>query len=78
MRTNLWPGLLQAALHNLNRQQTRVRLFETGLRFRDGADGLAQERVLAGVVTGPTCRCSGVRVHAMPISLTLKAISRPG
>ena len=53
MRTNLCPGLLQAALHNLNRQQTRVRLFETGLRFRDGVDGLAQERVLAGVVTGP-------------------------
>jgi len=27
MRTSLWPGLLRAAEHNLNRQQNRVRLF---------------------------------------------------
>ena len=53
MRTGLWPGLLQAALYNLNRQQSRVRLFESGLRFRQTESGLAQERMLAGVVTGP-------------------------
>jgi len=52
MRTSLWPGLLQAATYNLNRQQSRVRLFETGLRFRQCADGLSQQRMLAGVVTG--------------------------
>ncbi len=34
MRTTLWPGLLQAVKHNLNRQQPRVRLFETGQCFR--------------------------------------------
>jgi phenylalanyl-tRNA synthetase beta chain len=33
MRTTLWPGLLQAAGQNLARQQSRVRLFESGLRF---------------------------------------------
>ena len=29
MRTTIWAGLLQAVRHNLNRQQSRVRLFET-------------------------------------------------
>lgn len=37
MRTSLLPGLVKALLHNQKRQQPRVRLFETGLRFiRDG------------------------------------------
>jgi len=53
MRTLLWPGLVQALRHNLNRQQGRVRLFETGLRFVPGDDGLAQEGALAGVAYGP-------------------------
>ena len=33
MRTSLWPGLVNAAVHNLNRQQARVRLFEVGQCF---------------------------------------------
>ncbi|MFA5494940.1 MAG: phenylalanine--tRNA ligase subunit beta, partial [Porticoccaceae bacterium] len=33
MRTSLWSGLIPALQHNLNRQQSRVFLFETGLRF---------------------------------------------
>lgn len=33
MRTSLWPGLIQAVLHNQRRQQTRVRLFELGACF---------------------------------------------
>jgi phenylalanyl-tRNA synthetase beta chain len=33
MRTSLWPGLIQACLYNLKRQQARVRLFEYGRRF---------------------------------------------
>ena len=33
MRSSLWPGLVKALSHNLNRQQDRVRLFESGLRF---------------------------------------------
>lgn len=52
MRTTLWCGLIKAALHNTNRQQNRVRLFETGLRFvqRDGAT--QQEKMLAGLALG--------------------------
>ncbi|HEY5720268.1 MAG TPA: phenylalanine--tRNA ligase subunit beta [Gammaproteobacteria bacterium] len=53
MRTTLWPGLLGAVLHNRRRQQERVRLFETGLRFRQGADGILQEPMLGGVACGP-------------------------
>ena len=33
MRTTLWSGLLKALVYNSNRQQSRIRLFETGLRF---------------------------------------------
>lgn len=52
MRTTLWAGLLNAAIHNLNRQQSRVRLFELGLRFIPGPQGLKQEPTLAALVTG--------------------------
>lgn len=52
MRTTLWAGLLGAASYNQNRQQGRVRLFETGLRFLQGAQGLRQEPMIAGVVSG--------------------------
>lgn len=52
MRASLWPGLVKALQHNLNRQQSRVRLFESGLRFVGSLDDLAQERVLAGLISG--------------------------
>ncbi|WP_455231694.1 phenylalanine--tRNA ligase subunit beta [Geopseudomonas aromaticivorans] len=52
MRASLWPGLVKALEHNLNRQQTRVRLFESGLRFVGQLDGLKQEPMLAGVICG--------------------------
>ncbi|UAA37249.1 phenylalanine--tRNA ligase subunit beta [Paraneptunicella aestuarii] len=55
MRLSLLPGLLQALSYNLNRQQNRVRLFETGLRFvpDEQADlGLKQEEMIAGVISG--------------------------
>ncbi|MFZ5560482.1 MAG: phenylalanine--tRNA ligase subunit beta [Pseudomonadota bacterium] len=52
MRTTLWAGLIKAVQYNQNRQQGRVRLFETGLRFVPGKDGLVQERMLAGVACG--------------------------
>jgi phenylalanyl-tRNA synthetase beta chain len=52
MRTSLWCGLLRAALYNTNRQQNRVRLFESGLRFVN-ADGVTkQEKMLAGLALG--------------------------
>jgi phenylalanyl-tRNA synthetase beta chain len=52
MRTSLLPGLISAALRNVNRQQPRVRLFETGLRFEPMDDGLKQTPTLAMIVTG--------------------------
>lgn len=33
MRLSLWTGLLSTVVYNQNRQQNRVRIFETGLRF---------------------------------------------
>lgn len=52
MRTSLWPGLINAVLYNQNRQQTHMRLFEIGLRFRGELSALEQERMLAGVASG--------------------------
>ncbi|WP_257267214.1 phenylalanine--tRNA ligase subunit beta, partial [Endozoicomonas sp. ONNA2] len=54
MRTTLLPGLVKTAGYNLNRQQSRVRLFETGLTFIRGKDGdqLQQEPMLAALMTG--------------------------
>ena len=52
MRATLWPGLIKALQHNLNRQQDRVRLFESGLRFVGQLESLKQEPMLAGVVCG--------------------------
>jgi phenylalanyl-tRNA synthetase beta chain len=52
MRTSLLPGLVGAVLRNTNRQQSRVRMFETGLRFVPSDDGLLQVPTLAMVITG--------------------------
>lgn len=52
MRTSLLPGMVNAAMRNINRQQPRVRMFETGLRFVPGTDGLEQVPTLALLATG--------------------------
>lgn len=57
MRTTIWPGLLNALKHNVNRQQSRVRLFETGLCFRPsdegtGVEAISQQAMFAGVICG--------------------------
>ncbi len=52
MRTSLWPGLVNTVLHNTKRQQSRVRLFETGLTFLGGDEGLQQTPMLAAAVYG--------------------------
>jgi phenylalanyl-tRNA synthetase beta chain len=52
MRTNLWPGLIKTLTYNLNRQQNRVRLFETGLRFVPQLNDYSQERVIGGLLSG--------------------------
>ncbi|MFP4295573.1 MAG: phenylalanine--tRNA ligase subunit beta [Halothiobacillaceae bacterium] len=56
MRTTLWAGLLDTAAFNMHRQQARLRLFETGLRFRPdpaAETGVAQEDMIAGLLAGP-------------------------
>jgi phenylalanyl-tRNA synthetase beta chain len=52
MRTSLLPGLAGAAAHNIKRQITRVRFFETGLRFLPEASDLAQTPTLALILCG--------------------------
>ena len=52
MRTSLWPGLVQALSYNLNRQQNRVRFFESGLKFVRQGNEIKQERYIAGLISG--------------------------
>ncbi|UXZ55716.1 phenylalanine--tRNA ligase subunit beta [Halomonas sp. 7T] len=52
MRASLFPGLVRALEHNLNRQQTRVRLFETGLVFNGQLDNLSQVPMMGALVCG--------------------------
>ncbi|MDT8397654.1 MAG: phenylalanine--tRNA ligase subunit beta [Pseudomonadales bacterium] len=53
MRSNLWAGLIKTLKHNQNRQQNRVRLFESGLRFfRDAEGDIQQSAGLAGLIWG--------------------------
>lgn len=55
MRLSLIPGLLKAVSYNQNRQQGRIRLFETGLRFVPDESykvGVKQETLISGVITG--------------------------
>lgn len=52
MRTSLWPGLIAALRYNANRQQDRVRLFETGQIFLRREGKLLQPSYLGGVVYG--------------------------
>ena len=52
MRQGLWPGLVSAVAYNLNRQQQRVRLFESGLRFIREGDDIRQVPMLAAAITG--------------------------
>jgi phenylalanyl-tRNA synthetase beta chain len=62
MRTTMWTGLLNALKYNVNRQQNRVRLFETGLCFKPqdssleteeaDVDAITQDPMFAGVICG--------------------------
>ena len=52
MRTSLWGGLLEVLNYNLNRQQSRVRVFELGRIYRREQDGLKQIQMLGGLVYG--------------------------
>ncbi|MBV35632.1 MAG: phenylalanine--tRNA ligase subunit beta [Rickettsiales bacterium] len=52
MRTNLLPGLVQAAQFNTNRQQSRIRFFEIGLRFDTASESLEQIPTIGGILAG--------------------------
>ena len=52
MRTGLWPGMVKTLLHNLNRQQDRMRIFESGLRFIQNAAAIQQDTVIGGLAYG--------------------------
>lgn len=55
MRVSLITGLLDALAYNQKRQQSRVRLFETGLKFTvddSSENGVAQIPMIAGAVIG--------------------------
>ena len=55
MRVSLWTGLLESVSKNQKRQQNRVRLFETGLRFikdEKAENGIRQQAMLSGVIIG--------------------------
>ena len=80
MRTRLLPGLVQALRHNLNRQQSRVRLFETGLCFVPAEDNLEQTPHIAGIITGSRIEdglyTSGTSVDFFDIKGDLEMILR--
>lgn len=52
MRTTLIAGLTKALQYNLNRQQSRVRLFETGQCFIQQGEEMVQDPMLAVIATG--------------------------
>ncbi len=52
MRQSLWGGLLGAVQANLSRQQTRLKLFESGVRFLPQDADIIEEEVLSGVAIG--------------------------
>ena len=55
MRLSPWPGLLAALRYNLNRQQERVRLFETGKVFSRNGE-IHQLQVIGGLSYGKVAR----------------------
>ena len=52
MRQGLLPGIIMSFKYNLNRQQSRIRLFEEGVCFRYINNKVREDRCLAGLVYG--------------------------
>jgi phenylalanyl-tRNA synthetase beta chain len=52
MRTSLLPGLLETLQTNLNRKESRIRIFELGRTFHHAAAGYAQPTRLGGLAYG--------------------------
>jgi phenylalanyl-tRNA synthetase beta chain len=53
MRVSLMPGLVHTLQRNQSFRESRVRLFETGLRFVKSGDELTQTPGIAGLIYGP-------------------------
>ena len=53
MRTTLWPGLIGAAIYNVHRQQSRVRLFEIGRVFVADGDDIREPSRIGAIAAGP-------------------------
>lgn len=52
MRTTLWSGLIPAWRYNHQRQQPRVRIFETGVCFGEAKGKIVETLKLGGLVAG--------------------------
>lgn len=52
MRASLWPGLLASMIHNSNRQQTTIQLFELGVVFGVDDNKVHENASIAGLLTG--------------------------
>lgn len=52
MRSSILPGLISTLQYNENRQQERVRIFETGLVFQQNEKDIAQKAMLSGLISG--------------------------
>ncbi len=52
MRTTLWAGLIPAWLHNRQRQQLRLRLFELGVCFEQHEGAVRETQRLSGLAVG--------------------------
>lgn len=52
MRSSILPGLISTLQYNENRQQERIRIFETGLVFQQNGEEISQKAMLSGLVSG--------------------------
>lgn len=52
MRLGLWSGLIASLIHNTNRQQTALQLFESGVVFSGLADNPYEQTHIAGLLYG--------------------------
>ena len=52
MRTSILPGLLSTLKYNANRQQERLRMFESGLVFSSQESDYQQVSMISGIISG--------------------------
>ncbi|MEJ2309382.1 MAG: phenylalanine--tRNA ligase subunit beta [Gammaproteobacteria bacterium] len=52
MRPTIWAGLLETAKHNIARQQSRLRIYESGLKFTSQDNEIQQKKCLSGLLFG--------------------------